>query len=151
MATGIMMGTPREFLWNIEAHVGPYCPNKPGDVQLVQLGYICAKPKAIQVPALKAAIDKIVWGAPYNGGANDPLTLAIKAHQKHMGGVQDGKVSPIQVVPSIPQALATWMLTALMLHTRNDPASHWPLLSKRSGCPAALAAAVATVFGAKEY
>ncbi len=41
MASGIMLGENKAFFWNVDAHVGPACPNKAEDVQLVQLGYHC--------------------------------------------------------------------------------------------------------------
>jgi hypothetical protein len=72
------------FMWNTHANVGPNCPNRADDVQLVQLGYIClgtgtTYPGDDQGLADLAA--KINPGDPYTGSPSDPLSLAIRRHQ----------------------------------------------------------------------
>ena len=87
----------RMFYFNLDAAVGPGCPNKPDDVQLVQMGYVAMlrNPAAASVmtPDMKEAFGKIVPGAPYTGGRDEWLSKAIRAHQARSGGTQDGKVS----------------------------------------------------------
>jgi hypothetical protein len=54
--------------------------------------------KAVGAPApLKALAAKVVPGALYTGGATDPLTLAIKEHERGRGGTQDGHVSSMHL------------------------------------------------------
>jgi hypothetical protein len=138
MARG-MVSTNGIFLWNVDAHVGQGCPNKVDDVQLVQLGYFClAKDQAAGVsPQDRITLSKVVPGAAYNGSASDPLTVAIKLHQKLRGGVQDGKVSPVQ--PSISY---NWMLITLDASMQRTLGQYWPRLDLHPNCPAALRAAV---------
>jgi hypothetical protein len=83
-----------------------------------------------------------VPGAPYTGGPADPLTIAIKLHQKHRGGVQDGRISPAQ------QTLTyDWMILALSNNVSSYLASTWPRIEHHPKCPAALAASVIKCVG----
>jgi hypothetical protein len=55
MAHGMIVGAEKKFAWNVDAHVGPGCPNKAENVQVVQYGYYCVgkspKPPAGLTPA----------------------------------------------------------------------------------------------------
>ena len=136
------------FWWNVDAHVGPGCPNKTEDVQLAQLGYAskAIDPRDESPPELKALFAQVVPGAVYTGGANDPLTLAIKAHQKRRGGTQDGKISPIQSSAGMYDGKHIWMIMALNNGILDIIKANWPRLDKHPKCPAALRAAVSRVF-----
>ena len=63
MAQGMIISN--KFYWNLDANVGPGCPNKTEDVQLVQLGYLCMgnNPKFPVSPEEKAAYSAVTPGA----------------------------------------------------------------------------------------
>ena len=129
--------------WNVEAHVGPGCPNKVDDVQLVQFGYWCMgnNPKTPIGAADRALFAAIVPGAAYSGSASDALTLAIKRHQQLRGGVQDGKVSPMP-----PNQGYNWIIAALSNNMSNYLSSVWPHIDKHAKCPPAVKALVMSTF-----
>jgi hypothetical protein len=147
MAKGVLFYNGR-FAWNVTSHVGPGCPNKPDDVQLVQLGYYCRarNPKAGTTPEEKATAMAVVPGAPYTGAASDPLTIAIKAHQKARGGTQDGKVSPIPGNQPAYSADMSWMIIPLSNNIYDVLRDVWPAIHKSQQCPPALAATSKAVF-----
>lgn len=86
--------------WNIDGKVGLSSPNKEDDVQFVQFGYFCMLSKfpGLSAPE-KTAFGAIVLGSRCTGVENDPLVLAIRAHQASRGGAQDGVVSPLSATP----------------------------------------------------
>lgn len=145
MASGILMndGIKRRFFWNVDAHVGPGCPNRPDDVQLVQFAYYCMAqtPNGLApfTPAEKAGIQAVVPGAQYTGAPTDPLTIAIKAHQRIRRGTQDGKVSPIQSASGHYGGTMTWMVIPLNRNIMMLHGAHWPLLHRMPKCPPDLA------------
>lgn len=147
MAHGILLGPQKIFFWNVDAHVGPGCPNKPEDVQLVQFGYYCMarNPAANNTPQEKAAYKAVVPGAPYSGAANDPLTIAIKTHQAVRGGTQDGRVSPIQNA-SGSYGEKSWMIIPLVNSIKDVNRQAWPNIQRAQKCPAALAAVAERTF-----
>ncbi len=135
--------------WNVDAHVGPGCPNKLEDVQLVQYGYYCMSrsyslPPGL-TPAEQAVIAAVVPGAPYSGSPTDPLTLAIKAHQRVRGGTQDGRVSPFTSASGY-YSEQTWMIISLIGRMMNYCPNIYPRLDKGPMCPPALAAASRRIF-----
>lgn len=69
MACGTILGENKRFFWNLEGNVGPGCPNKLEDVQLVQLGFYCKanNPKYMANAEAKAIYGAVVPGAPYTG------------------------------------------------------------------------------------
>jgi hypothetical protein len=142
MARGLINQDTRLY-WNIDAHVGPGCPNKADDVQLVQFGYWCMgnNPKTPIGAADRALFSAIVPGAPYSGLASDPLTIAIKRHQQIRGGTQDGKVSPMQANQGY-----NWIISALSNNISNYLPSMWPQIDKHTKCPPALKAAILKCF-----
>lgn len=143
------MLTDGHFTWNVESHVGPGCPNKSDDVQLVQFGYYCVahlpSPPPNCTPADMAIFKAVVPGAPYSGSPSDPLTLAIKTHQRQRGGTQDGRVSPCTGA-SGSYGETTWMILALVGRMMDLYSQVYPRLDKCPGCPAALAAASKKTF-----
>jgi hypothetical protein len=147
MANGIFVSGQRHFYWNIDANVGPGCANNPEDVQLVQLGLACRGANlALNMPAADRAIYKaVVPGAPYTGGYNDPLSIAIRCAQKHRGGVQDGHVSVIQSSGMYAEN-KTFMLVALNNSIIATIGQNWPLLDRHPQCPPALKQAVSRLF-----
>lgn len=147
MARGFML-TGGVFCFNVDAHVGPGCPNKQDDVQLVQYAYYCTAqlpPPAGATPADMAIFKSVVPGAPYNGGPNDPLTLAIRAHQRIRGGVQDGKVSPCNS-PSGSYGDKTWLILGLCGRIRAKYPDIWPRIDRCPNCPPALASVCRNAF-----
>lgn len=136
------------FWWTVHAHVGPGCPNKIEDVQLVQLGYFCkaSSQKDGSNPAQKAIYAKVVPGAVYSGKLDDPLTIAIKTHQQHRGGTQDGRVSPIGNSVGMYDGQHIWMVMALSNAILEVIKANWPRLDSHPKCPAALKGAVERVF-----
>ncbi len=128
--------------------MGPGCPNKTEDVQLVQLGYACkaVTTRSDATPAEKAFYAKVVPGAVYAGKADDPLTVAIQVHQKARGGTQDGKISPIQNSVGMYDGQHIWLIMALNNSIIDVIKAGWPRLDKHPKCPAALKAAVLRMF-----
>ena len=139
--TGVMLGPQKYFFWNIDANVGPGCPNKIEDVHLVQLAYASAAMNPALAPAERAVYAQVVVGAPYMGGANDPLTIAIRTHQKSRGGTQDGHVSPIG--PSGSYGPMSYMLIPLNNNIRNSVSNPcWPRIDQHPKCSPILKEAV---------
>jgi hypothetical protein len=138
MAKGMIVDP--KFIWNTDANVGPGCPNKPEDVQLVQLGYACSanNPKNPASAEEKAAFGAVVPGASYTGAPNDPLTIAIKLHQKNRGGTQDGVVSSIKSNTGTYAAGMTWIMIALNNNIADALGGSWPYLDKHPQCPKTL-------------
>lgn len=147
MAKGIHSKSNR-FFFTVESHVGPGCPNKAEDVLLVQLGYasIVANNPAVFTPQEKAVFAKVVVGAPYTGMANDPLTLAIKTHQKNRGGTQDGKVSPMPNGAEGYDANHSWMIVPLNNNMKDVMGTNWPRLEKHPKFHAGLGDLVSRTF-----
>lgn len=131
----------------MDSHVGPNCPNKPEDVQLVQFSYFCMGKNNAKTaswgftPKEMANIRSIVPGEPYSGAYSDKLSAAIRAHQRIRGGTQDGRVSPIQSAAGVYAEGLAWMIIALCNNIEDVNASHWPLLHLMPGCPGQLATA----------
>lgn len=136
-----LIGPNHKFFWNIDAQVGPGCPNKTEDVHLVQLGYACGVLNAAVSGAESEIFRRVTPGAAYTGAASDPLTIAIKLHQTSRGGTQDGRVSPIGPTGSYgPQS---WMLIPLNNFIRNEINNgQWPRIDHHPKCTALLRDAV---------
>ena len=91
----MLISTGNLLFFNLDGNVGLNSPNKRDDVDLVQFGFF-AKSKSSQTPEdLRPIFAKVQPGSSYSGQQNDPLTEAILAHQRKVGGVQDGHVSKI--------------------------------------------------------
>jgi hypothetical protein len=148
MATGKMLDGGR-FCFNVDSHVGPGCPNKTDDVQLVQFGYYCMTRSNYApfglTPAEMAIIKTVVPGAPYTGSPTDPLTLSIKAHQRARGGTQDGRVSPFTNASGF-YGEQTWMIISLVVNIIIVYSELYPRLDKAPNCPPVLAATVRRMF-----
>jgi hypothetical protein len=89
MVQVLMVGN--RFRWNLSQNVGPGQPNKIEDVELVRFGYTCAKrnPTSQIAAKMKAELDDL---RPF-GAFDKDLAKVIVAHQKIVGGTQDGIVS----------------------------------------------------------
>jgi len=136
-----LFGPNHKFFWNIEAHVGPGCPNKTEDVHLVQLGYASGVLNAAVSYAESLIFRTVTPGAAYKGDANDPLTLAIKIHQRTRGGTQDGRVSPIGQTGNY--GTHSWMLMPINNWIRNEITNgQWPRIDHHPKCTAVLRDAV---------
>ena len=145
MVTPVVVGSGenRRFFWNVSAKVGAKSPNKPDDVQLVQLGYLCAAADTFYDAALRATFAAVVPGAPYSGQENDPLTRAIRAHEKERGGAQDGHVSVLTTLTNASYDGAhTFLIVSLNFHLRKCLPGNFPRLDKHPRCPSLLRAAV---------
>jgi hypothetical protein len=137
-----LFGKSRLFFWNIEANVGPGCPNLSEDVHLVQLAYACGA-LALSVPYSDSRVYlRVVPGASYDGAPNDPLSIAIRTHQQRRGGTQDGHVSPI--APSgTYDGKHTFMLISLNNFIRAAITNrNWPRIDQHPSCTALLRSAV---------
>jgi len=145
MARGILLNYrgKKRFFWNVDGHVGPGCANRDEDVQLVQFGFFCMakNPKGLVrfTAAEQAIVKSVVVGAKYSGGPSDPLTLAIRAHQRMRGGTQDGRVSPIQNLSGTYEGHQTWMIVSLSNQILDANPGQWPMLHRMEKCPPALA------------
>jgi hypothetical protein len=139
MARGQMVQD--KFAWSVSAHVGPYCPNNPEDVHLVQLAYYCAARTPMGVakftPQEVAVMSSIVPGSPYSGAASDPLTLTILAHQRVHGGTQDGRISPLSGSTGW-YGTASYLLVPLCGCMMEKYPALYPRLDKFPGCPPTL-------------
>ena len=146
MVTPVVVGSGenRRFFWNVSANVGAKSPNKPDDVQLVQLGYLCSALDTFYDAALRAIFALVVPGAPYSGQENDPLTRAIRGHEKQRGGAQDGHVSVLTSLTnaSYDGGAHTFLIVSLNYQLRKYLPGNFPRLDKHPRCPPLLRAAV---------
>ncbi len=145
MAIPVIIGSGAgcRFAWNLSANVGVSSPNQADDVQLVQLGYACAQYGTNFDAATRAIFAAVMPGAPYSGQENDPLTRAIRAHQKHRGGTQDGHVSVMAnlTAPSY-DGVHTFMMMSLNNLMIDQLKSDFPHIDKHAKCPPLLRAVV---------
>ena len=137
-------GKGPRFLFNIGANVGPGCPNDQADVQFVQLGYYAMlrdpKNSSVLTAAERSAFAKVVPGAMYSGAAQDPLTLAILAHEKSRGGAQDGHVSVARGGGQYGQH--AFIVIKLNLSLIDTMRGDYPRLDKHPKCPSALRSSI---------
>lgn len=126
----------RVFL-NVSGNVGPGGPNHPDDVQLVQLGYqsmlLSPVNQKLLSPAEREAFAKVKPGAPYSGAADDPLTVAIRAHEASRGGAQDGHVSVAR--GGSYDGKHSFIVIALNNAIRDTMTRDFPRLDKHPQCP----------------
>lgn len=146
MVSAFLLKRPQglRFFFNIDAHVGPGQPNKEADVQLVQFAYF-AKSQTGNDPLLeKQVYAKVVPGAAYRGEVNDPLSNAIRLHQRMRGGTQDTRVSPItgNGIYLGSDGGHVFMLVALVNNIFDLIKGDYPRIDKHGKCPPALKAAV---------
>jgi hypothetical protein len=141
-------GNVDKFFFNISGNVGPNCPNKPEDVQLVQFAYFAmAQNKLPEIPPdLMAAAGAVVPGAPYSGSPNDPLTIAIRADERARGGTQDGHISVVRGNLQTYSADNFYLLVRLVNHIRKLLGKDFPRIDKHPKCPPQLAASVRQTF-----
>ena len=145
MVTPVVVGSgdQRRFFGNLSANVGTKSPNKPDDVQLVQLGYACAARSPQFSAATRAICATVVPGAPYSGQETDALTRAIRAHEKERGGAQDGHVSVLtNFTNPIYDGVHVFIIVALNTQIRKQLPGNFPRLDKHPKCPPLLKAAV---------
>lgn len=130
----------QRFSFNLDANVGVNSPNRPDDVQLVQFAYFAKSQAPSTSAALRAICSKVVPGAPYTGALDDPLTLAIKAHQADRGGVQDGHVSkvPPGAALSYDGGKHSYMILALVNNILDITKNDFPRIDKHPNCPPVL-------------
>jgi hypothetical protein len=131
--------------FNIDGHVGLKAPNIDDDVALVQLAYHFRAKSGLGTPEEQRAALRIRPGDICSGNEDDPLVIAIRAHQKARGGTQDGRVSPVQGGGLYVDAGGshTYMLTALVNNIADGCPEIYPRLDKLGElCPSALAEAV---------
>jgi hypothetical protein len=133
------------FLFNIGANVGPRCPNRQDDVEFVQLGYFAMVRDPNNKSRLNAterlAFSKIVPGAAYSGAPQDPLTLAISAHEASRGGAQDGHVS-VARSPGTYDSKHAFIVVALNLSLLDTLKGEYPRLDKHPKCPGILRSSI---------
>lgn len=135
----ILVDFKKRFWFNLDGNVGVNSPNLRDDVELIQFGYFAmAKNPKTDAP-LRPVYAAVKPGATYSGGANDPLTLAIIAHQQSRGGTQDKHVSVIHS-PSLVYSGSRpgFMLVPLVNCIFDLMPNDWPRLDKHPDCPAEL-------------
>lgn len=141
-------GKGQRFLFNIGANVGPRCPNDQADVQFVQLGYYAMvrdpKNSSLISAAERAALMRVVPGASYSGAAQDPLTLAIAAHEKSRGGAQDGHVSVVKGNGGYDGQHA-FIVVVLNLSLVDTMRGDYPRLDKHPKCPSLLRSKILSI------
>jgi hypothetical protein len=133
-------------VFNLRANVGPNCVNNKDDTELVQFGFFAASRNIDFSPELREMFDKVVPGATYQGGAKEPLTLAIRGYQKFLGGTQDGHVSVIKGAVPMYGGSNVFMLMFLNNNIRDLVGKDYPRLDRHPSCPPALAASVRRSF-----
>lgn len=141
------------LVFNIDGNVGPKCPNHPADVQLVQLGYwaVLQNPnnQSKLSTEMRQTIAKISPGAKYSGAPDDPLTLAIHAHEAKRGGSQDGHVSVLKGTVSYDSHVidprSYFIMMALNDSLRDTMQGDFPRLDKHTKCPSGLRTSVLSI------
>ncbi|MCP4561304.1 MAG: hypothetical protein GY873_18790 [Bosea sp.] len=124
----------KRIFWNLTANVGVRSPNQREDVQFVQFGYFAmANSSKNQNSQLKAVFAAVQIGAEYSGQEDDPLTRAIRAHQKERGGVQDGHVSVMRSI--LYSGTTSFMAIALNNNLLDLIPDYYPRLDRHPKCP----------------
>jgi hypothetical protein len=149
----IISKTPKRFWWNIDAKVGLNAPNNIFDVQLVQMGYVAIleNPRNIglMTKAEKDAFTEITPGEVCTGREDDVLVQAIRAHEAHRGGTQDGCVSPLSQSHLTYVAGGhefTLILRAMNNSFRTILGDQFPRIDQLAECPGGLQQVVRLVF-----
>jgi hypothetical protein len=132
-----------KLFFNLDGAVGVKAPNHEADVQLVQFAYYAMSELREGSAAELAAFSRVQPGMFYAGTETDPLTLAIREHQRARGGTQDGHVS---VIPAgntlLYDGMHSFMLVALNNNLRKLMPTDFPRIDKHTRCPAALRSAI---------
>jgi len=147
MVMPVVVGRNQHIFWNLTAHVGLRCPNQVDDVQL---GYaIAAEGKSFNPffdTDFRTICKNVIPGAPYQGTAGDPLTIAIEAHQKKLQIRADGHVS---VLPPTGAGMYlqrgerhVFLLVTLVNVIKELTPDFFPRIDKHPKCPAELKSAV---------
>jgi hypothetical protein len=132
----------KRFFWNLSANVGVRSANQRDDVQLVQFGYFAFanNSKFPPPPALKDIFGAVKPGAEYSGKEDDPLTRAIRAHEKARGGPQDGHVSAMKSLSY--DGIHSYILVALNNNLVDLLPDDFPRLDRHNACPSRVKEAV---------
>src|ERR1700741_505847 len=122
--------------WNLAAKVGLNSPNKIGDVELVQLGYVVmAKRQAGKLtPELKKMMSELKIGQVCTGRQDDPLVRVIIEHQKLRKSMVDGHVSVIRNSSGNINGVEPYLLGALMNNIWADQEGDFPRVDKHPRC-----------------
>jgi hypothetical protein len=136
----------KRFFWNLDANVGVRSVNTDEDVALVQLGYFFMAQNGQGGPAEREIFSQITPGEAYGGREDEPLTKAIRAHQRTRGGTQDGHVSVITTKTGLyvdATGQHTYMLIPLVNNISDGDPDVFPRIDKLGDlCPAVLRTAV---------
>lgn len=126
------------YWWNLGANVGARSPNHPEDVQLVQFGYFCMlnnpRNASLLKPEERAAFAAVKIGPSCTGQENDPLVIAIRAHEKSRGGAQDGHVSVAPPGQVVYDGVHTFILNVLVTNIRVVTKTDFPRFDKHPAC-----------------
>ena len=131
--------------FTVSDRVGPRCKNSDEDVELVQFGYFAAASNVQTKPALRPIFADVEPGAKYVGALDDPLTIAIVAHQRDRGGTQDGVISVASTANEryrVGGGFVTFQVIALTNNLFDLAPLDYPRLDKHPSCPPKLKAAV---------
>lgn len=134
------------FSFNVSKKVGPGRPNMEDDVQLVQFGYFAMSLNAQTKPQLRPFAAAVKTGAKYDGAAGDPLTIAIREHQKVRGGTQDGHISSVPATNEFYDPKHGFQIVALTNLMFDLMPADFPRIDKHTQCPPVLSAKVKELF-----
>src|SRR5262245_35158898 len=84
-------GKSNTVFFNVNAPVGPNCPNQMDDVMLVQ--FLFKKLAEANIPANGPELVKKMSAVTPNGTFDQATAESILGFQKHFGGVADGRIS----------------------------------------------------------
>lgn len=131
------------LFWNITSDVGPGCPNRTDDVELVRFGYHCmgTNPRA-NIPADRKAAYASV---SLTGGYDSRLGEVIRLHQAGRGGTQDGKISSMKNATG-SYGGQFWIIASMNGHMAEICGTTWPRIDLHHRTSPELTLAVSSVF-----
>lgn len=141
-----LSGFGKFFSWNLDSNVGSNSPNQDEDVALVQLGYFFLARSAGLSDEDREIFGAITPGEGYGGLESEPLTKAIRHHQKRRKGTQDGHVSVVRTDNGQyqdPGGTHTYQLVALINNVFDACPNDYPRIDMLGDiCPPVLRAAI---------
>lgn len=141
------------FFFNLDANVGPDSPNRPDDVQLVQMGFQAMArnplfrpkdPKDEQILRRALGDPDITPGRHYGGGRNEVLSLVINLYQAFRGdgSVRDGHVSVIRGTTGSYDNVHSYLLIPMNNSLMDVNRRSFPRLDLLPECPTQLRSAI---------
>src|SRR5262245_30009877 len=116
--------------FNVQAPVGPCCPNTLDDVLLVQ--YLFRKLGQANIPANNSAFATQMSSIDPTGTFDQATADCILGFQKHFGGIADGC---IRVAKGAWYRKGTFTIWKLNFWVRNMFSNIWPRIHDFTDCP----------------